>query len=153
MLYVSHVYIASHPVTFYRQRGNRTYLINLTVQCQALSKEASMTIYKVFGMTWPGIEPTTSCTPGERSTTGLLGGTPSLMKEAFLCNIFCRDLLIALLWDIMLLVDMLHSLKSKLKYTYLACIICWIHIMFRLFIAEHYSILVSSPLQPCSTNI
>ena len=44
----------SHTVTFYSR---------------ALSKVASSTIFKVFGMTQLGIELTTSHTPGEHSTT------------------------------------------------------------------------------------
>ena len=42
-------------------------------KCWALSKEASSTIFImfiVFGITRPGIEPTSSRTPGKRSTTG-----------------------------------------------------------------------------------
>ena len=70
MMYRRHIDIACHPVTFYsRQRGNRPYVLDLSFKCQALSKEASSTIFKVFGMTRPGIEPTTSRTPGEHSTT------------------------------------------------------------------------------------
>ena len=33
------------------------------------NREVSSSIFKVFGMTWKGISPTTSHTPGKRSTT------------------------------------------------------------------------------------
>ena len=49
--------------------GNLPYVLDLTFKCRSLSKEASSTIFQVFGMTPPGIEPMTSCTPGEHSTT------------------------------------------------------------------------------------
>ena len=71
--YFSHIVnidIASHPVTFYSlQWGNQPYLLDLAFKCWVLSKEASSTIFEVFGITRPGIEPTTSRTPGEHSTT------------------------------------------------------------------------------------
>ena len=74
MLYrrhIDHVNIESNPLTFYsRKRVNRRYFLGLTSECRALNKEALSTIFKVFGMARPGIEPTTSCTPSKFSTTG-----------------------------------------------------------------------------------
>ena len=70
MLCCRQIDIALHLVPFYsRQRGNRPFVLDLSFKCRALSREASSTIFKVFGMTRPGFEPTTSHTPGERSTT------------------------------------------------------------------------------------
>ena len=62
------------PITFYSQLwGSRPHLIDLTFKCEALNKKASITILKIFDMAQPGIEPTASYTPGERSTTEPLG--------------------------------------------------------------------------------
>ena len=73
--------MAPHLVTFYsRQRVNRPCVLDLSFTYRALSKEASSTILKVFGMTRLRIEPTTSHTPGERSTTRLLYHE-EIMKE------------------------------------------------------------------------
>jgi len=46
----------------WEERESRPILI-----CWALSKEASGTIYNVFGTTWSGIEPTPLRSRGERS--------------------------------------------------------------------------------------
>ena len=65
MLYHRHIDIAFHPVAFCsRQWGNRPYVLD-----RALNKKASSTIFQVFGMTLPGIEPIPSRTAGEYSTT------------------------------------------------------------------------------------
>ena len=65
----AHWYIIP-PVTFYsRQWGDHPYVFYLSFKCRVLSKEASSTIFKVFGMTRPGIEPMTSCTLGQCTTT------------------------------------------------------------------------------------
>ena len=71
MLCRRHIDIAIHPVIFYIQQWeSRPYFHDLTFKCRALSKEASTATFKVFGMPWPGIEPTPSRTPGELSATG-----------------------------------------------------------------------------------
>ena len=94
MLCRRHIDIAIHPVIFYIQQWeSRPYFHDLTFKCRALSKEASSTILKVFGMTWPGIEPTTSHTPGEHSNTGPPGvvslslGQPLPVLESLLLSI------------------------------------------------------------------
>ena len=71
MLYCRHIDRTFQLVTFYTwsTMGNRPYVLDLSCNCWVLSKEASSSIFKVFGMTRPGIVPTTSHTPGKRSTT------------------------------------------------------------------------------------
>ena len=77
MLYHRHIDIAFHQVTFYsRQQGNWPYVLDLSFKCWALCKEASSTIFKVFGVIRLGIEPVTSHTPGKCSATGPPGAVP-----------------------------------------------------------------------------
>ena len=41
-------------------------------------------------MTWPGIEPTTSRTPGERSTTRPPGAVSQVENKPFMCTILIK---------------------------------------------------------------
>ena len=71
--------------------------------CWALSKEVSSTIFKVFGMMWPGIEPRVSRTIGELSTHGaplmvLFCDLVSLLEFLFISHVHIFTCVILPVW-------------------------------------------------------
>ena len=58
-----------HPVTLYWHWADQFRFLALLSSCWAPSERAASTIFKVFGMTRPGIEPATSRSQSGRSTT------------------------------------------------------------------------------------
>ena len=53
-----------------------------TLYCRVLSKEVSSTIFKVFGTTWPGIEPRSSVPLANTLPTGPMSRSTSYIKRS-----------------------------------------------------------------------
>ena len=62
------LYMISHPVTLYWHWADQFWFLALLSYCWAPNERAASSIFKVFGMTRPGIEPATSRSQSGRST-------------------------------------------------------------------------------------